>query len=171
MSNDIKKIRWLTSFFIFGLIISGLTAFPLLIELNILSDYFIEESKGSDPSGYTGVKHWILNVREGLEVTYSNYPFIGYGTDWLAYGHIVIALFFIPAFKDPIRYRRNYDVGIWASFLVIPLAFICGEVRGIPVYWRMIDSMFGVVALIPLFYIKNLIAKIETNETNESVNM
>ena len=31
-------------------------------------------------------------VRDALNDTYSRYPFIAYGTDWLAFGHFVIAL-------------------------------------------------------------------------------
>jgi hypothetical protein len=34
--------------------------------------------------------------------------------------------------------------------MVFPLAFIAGAVRGIPMYWRLIDCSFGVAGLIPL---------------------
>ncbi|NOX98993.1 MAG: hypothetical protein GXP30_04545 [Verrucomicrobia bacterium] len=156
-----RQIRGLTLFIIFGLLVSGITAFPLLYELNFLASFFVNESGSLHPSDYSGLAHWILKVREGLAETYISYPFLAYGTDWLAFGHIVIALFFIPALKDPVRYQGNYNVGIWASFLVIPLAFVCGAIREIPVYWRLIDCLFGIIALIPLFYIKHLIRKIE----------
>lgn len=161
MNNELKLIRGLTLFIIFGLLVSGITAFPLLHELNILASFFTDESGSLNPSDYSGLAHWILRVREGLDETSKTYPFLAYGTDWLAFGHFIIALFFIPAFKDPVRYQGNYNVGIWASFLVIPLAFFCGAIREIPVYWRLIDCLFGIVALIPLFYIKHLIRKIE----------
>ncbi len=165
MKNDLQKIWWLTLFIIFGLLVSGITAFPLLYELNILASFFTDDSGSLNPSNYTGFAHWILKVREGLDETYKTYPFLAYGTDWLAFGHIVIALFFIPALKDPVRYQGNYTVGIWASFLVIPLAFICGAIREIPIYWRVIDCLFGIIALIPLFYIKHLIRKIEGSKS------
>lgn len=148
-------------FIIFGLVISGVTAFPLLYELNVLASFFVNESGSLNPADYSGLGHWILKVREGLDETYSKYPFIAYGTDWLAFGHIIIALFFIPALVNPVRYQENYTVGIWACFLVVPLAMICGQIREIPVYWRLIDCLFGVVAVIPLFYIKHLIKKLE----------
>jgi len=137
------------------------TAFPLLYELNILASFFSDGSGSLDPAGYSGLAHWVMKVRDGLEQTYKNYPFIAYGTDWLAFGHIIIALFFIHPLRDPIRYKGNYDVAVWASVLVIPLAFFCGLIREIPVYWRLVDCAFGVVALIPLFYIKALINSVE----------
>ncbi len=34
---------------------------------------------------------------------------------------------------------------------VIPLALICGPIRGIPFYWRLIDCSFGVVGFVPLW--------------------
>jgi hypothetical protein len=29
---------------------------------------------------------------------------------------------------------------------------ICGQVRGIPFYWRLIDCSFGVIGAVPLIY-------------------
>ncbi len=36
--------------------------------------------------------------------------------------------------------------------LVIPYALICGGVRSIPFYWRLIDCSFGVFGFIPLWF-------------------
>jgi hypothetical protein len=36
--------------------------------------------------------------------------------------------------------------------LVIPLAFICGPLRGIPFWWRIIDCSFGLLCLPPLLF-------------------
>jgi len=93
-----------------------------------------------------------LTVREGLEITYREYPFIGYGYDWLAFAHLMIMLYFILPYKDPIRYEGVMHVGVWSSVLVFPLAFICGALREIPFYWRIIDCMFGVFCIPPLIY-------------------
>jgi hypothetical protein len=38
-----------------------------------------------------------------------------------------------------------------ASILVLPLAWIAGPLRGIPVGWRLIDCSFGVLAF-PLLW-------------------
>jgi len=98
-----------------------------------------------------------LTVRFGLEDMYQQYPWIAYGTDWLAFGHIVIALFFIPALLHPGQARPTIYVGIAACALVIPVALICGAVRGIPFYWRLIDCSFGVLGMIPLLYCLRLL--------------
>lgn len=143
--TPLKQIRIAVGLVIFGLVISGVTAFPLLHELNLLAGFLGD-------GGDSGLAHWILKVREGLEVTYEKYPFIAYGTDWLAFGHLMIALFFILPWLDPVRYEGVLKVGIAASLLVIPLALICGPIRGIPVFWRLIDCSFGVLCLPPLLF-------------------
>lgn len=147
----LTQLRLATVVIIIGLIISGVTAFPLTWELNILAG-FVVENGNLDPNAYTGLAHWIMNVREGLENTDAAYPFIAYGTDWLAFGHIVIALFFVPVYLDPQRYRGNLIVGMWACILVIPLALICGPIRGIPFYWQLIDCSFGFFCIFPMLY-------------------
>ncbi|NQZ56553.1 MAG: hypothetical protein HRT88_03665 [Lentisphaeraceae bacterium] len=162
--NDLKKIRCLIGFVIFGLIISGVTAFPLLIELNLMSEWIVGKSGNLNPSDYEGYKHWILLVREGLDNTHKQYPFIAYGTDWLAFAHIIIALFFIPVYRKPAQYIEILYVGVIACITVIPLALICGEVRGIPFYWRLIDCSFGFVAIFPLLYGIKLIRRLEVKD-------
>ncbi len=149
--SDLKQIRIAVGIVIFGLVISGLTAFPLLTELRLLSFLLVGESN-YDPALHTGLTHWILKVREGLEETYAKYPFIAYGTDWLAFAHLTIALFFILPWRDPVRYEGVLKVGIVASLGVIPLALICGPLRGIPFWWRMIDCSFGLLCLPPLWF-------------------
>jgi len=157
----LKRFRLAVALIIFGLVLSGVTAFPLLGEMNLLARVLVGESGSLIPADHSGLTHWILKVREGLEVTYESYPFIGYGTDWLAFGHIVIALFFILPFREPVRYRGVLHVGVAASLLVIPLALICGAIREIPFYWRLIDISFGVLCLIPLIYAIKLSHRIE----------
>ena len=142
--NDLKQIRIAVGIVIAGLVVSGLTAFPLLYELNLLAKLLASDG------GQTDLSRWILKVREGLEVTYEEYPFMAYGTDWLAFAHLTIALFFILPWRDPVRYEGVLKVGIVASLGVIPLAFICGPIREIPFWWRMIDCSFGIGCIPPL---------------------
>ena len=158
----LRRFRLTVAFIIVGLVLSGLTAFPLLAEMNFLATMLVGDSGSLAPGDHTGLTFWILTVREGLDVTYAKYPFIGYGTDWLAFGHIVIALFFILPYREPVRYRGVLHVGVVASLLVVPIALICGAVRGIPFYWRLIDISFGVVCLIPLLYAIKLTHRIES---------
>lgn len=149
--NELKQVRIAVGIVIFGLVISGVTAFPLLHELNLLAFLLVGEGR-YEPELHTGLVHWILTVREGLAVTYEKYPFIAYGTDWLAFAHLMIALFFILPWQDPVRYEGVLKVGVAASLLVIPLAFICGPLRGIPFWWRIIDCSFGLLCLPPLLF-------------------
>ena len=147
----LKQIRIAIGLVIAGLVFSGITAFPLLQELRLLSFLMTGESQGN-PELHGGLVKWILRVREGLEVTHERYPFLAYGTDWLAFGHLVIAMFFILPWRDPVRYQGVLCIGVVASLAVIPLALICGPIRGIPFGWQMIDSSFGLLCLPPLLF-------------------
>jgi hypothetical protein len=153
------RYRLVLGLFIFGLIISGLSAFPLRLELAILSNVF----GISDPSAYVemqGLRRWIAFVYFGLQETYSRFPFFGYATDWLAFGHFVIAGFFILPFANPTRYRAVLHVGLAACAGVIVLAVICGLIRSIPFFWTLIDCSFGIVGAIPLLYCLHLIKRL-----------
>jgi hypothetical protein len=147
----LRRIRILLGLFVVGLVLSGLTAFPLRWEIDVLAS-MLGVSDAPSPEGHTGLDYWILYVREGLRISYAQYSFLAYGTDWLAFAHIVIAVFFIGPILDPARNVWVIQAGMIACVLVIPLALICGPIRGIPFYWRLIDCSFGVIGLIPLWY-------------------
>jgi len=149
------RCRCVLGFFIAALILSGITAFPLLNELNLLAGWVGEV----EPN--TPLQYWILAVREGLTHTYADYPWMAYGTDWLAFAHIVLAIFFIGPLMNPVRNIWVLRAGLIACAAVIPLAMICGPIRGIPFYWRLIDCSFGVFGAIPLLYCLVLAKKLE----------
>ena len=147
------------SVFIAGLILSGLTAFPLLYELSLLCRWL----GISDPAGYeflSGIRRWLAFVYFGLQKTYAAFPFVGYGTDWLGFGHFIIALFFIGPFRNPIRNAWVLRCGLAACGAVIPLALICGYVRQIPLPWRLFDCSFGVLGAVLLLYCLHLTKKL-----------
>jgi hypothetical protein len=162
--SPLFQFRALMLFFISGLVVSGVTAFPLLRELNLLCD-MLGVGSATSPEGHTGLAFWILTVREGLGHTYAAYPWMAYGTDWLAFGHLVIATFFVGPLIHPVSGRSTIYTGIFACVAVIPLAIICGEVRGIPFYWRLVDCSFGVIGAVPLLYCLKLIGRIEAEQT------
>jgi hypothetical protein len=143
--NELRKVRLALGIFIAGLVVSGLTAFPLQLELDWLAGKFTDSN--------SGLAQWILRVRDGLTDSYASYPWLAYGTDWLAFGHLVIALFFIAPFIEPIRNVAVVYAGLAACVLTIPLALICGSIRGIPFGWRLIDCSFGILGAIPLWYV------------------
>lgn len=142
-----RKIKRLTLLFIILLVLSGVTAFPLQTELNFLTNYFnLKASSGL-------IAQWINQVNIALNDVHQNYPFLAYGTDWLAFSHIIISLFFIGVYIHPVQNIWVTKVGIIACLLVFPLAFIAGNYRGIPLFWQLIDCCFGAFGLIPLLLI------------------
>jgi hypothetical protein len=140
-----RQIKRIATLFITLLVLSGVTAFPLQTELNFLVDYLEADS---------GILYqWISEVSYAINFINNNYPFLAYGTDWLAFSHIVISIFFIGVYKDPVRNIWITHTGIIACLLVFPVAFIAGYVREIPLYWQLIDCSFGALGLIPLLLI------------------
>lgn len=162
---DEEKLLWRfrvsLGFFIIALILSGITAFPLLHEIKLLSQ-MLATSQSGDSDPLAPFRHWVDHVRQGIETTDKNYPFLAYGTDWLAFGHIVIAVFFIGPFVKPKESQWILISGMVACIGVIPLALICGQVRGIPFYWRLIDCSFGVIGILPLWYCYKLLHQLKT---------
>ncbi|MBC8002683.1 MAG: hypothetical protein H7X97_08855 [Opitutaceae bacterium] len=144
------RIRLMTWIVIVGLVLSGVTAIPLETELDLLARMLGVEQLSPEQAP-SGLAQWILKVREGLRETNARHPFMAYGTDWLAFAHIVIAIGFIGALRDPVRNQWLFQFGLIACFLVIPWALILGGLRGIPFYWRLIDCSFGVFGAIPLW--------------------
>ena len=151
--NTLSKIRWIISGFILLLVLSGITAFPIETELNWLSNY-IGEGDGS-------LTRWFNKIHVAVSQTNELYPYLAYGTDWLAFSHLVIAVVFWGPLKDPIRNKWVIEFGMIACIMVFPLAFIAGHIRGIPWFWQLIDCSFGVFGIIPLIICHNLITKLE----------
>ncbi len=158
----LRKFRIVLGMFMVALVLSGLTAFPLERELSMVCSVRGLEQLHS-PDVHRGLDSWLLTVRDGLGDTYAKYPWIGYGTDWLAFAHIVIAVFFLGAFMNPVRNVWVLQAGLIACLLVVPLALVCGPIRQIPFGWRLIDCSFGVVGAIPLYYCLRL-ARILENQ-------
>ena len=161
------RYRCSLAIFLFGLIVSGLTAFPLLHELETLAGMLgVGDAEG--PGGHSGLAFWILTVRNGLREMHARFPWIAYGTDWLAFGHLAIALFFIGPWISPIQNKWVLYVGLALCAGVIPLALICGPLRGIPLYWRLIDCSFGVLGSLPLIYCLQLTRQMNLSASRKS---
>jgi hypothetical protein len=156
MNQLMRRIRILILLFIAALSISGITAIPLTWEINLL----VRLTTGNwllIRTIFPELVTWISLVNTGLVETYQKYPFLAYGTDWLAFGHIAIAVAFLGAFKDPVKNVWVIDFGMIACTLVIPWALIFGSIHSIPFFWRLIDCSFGVVGIIPLWICRNMI--------------
>jgi len=157
-----RRIKRLTWIFILGLVISGATAIPLRAELDALAEIFhLEDKPGSQAAG---VAKWLLTVREALHDTDTKYPFLAYGTDWLAFGHFAIAIAFVGALRDPVRNAWLFTFGMIACAMVVPYAFVFGALRGIPFGWRLIDCSFGILGILPVWYCRKSVQEIERLE-------
>lgn len=155
-----RRIRPLLVVFMVGLVLSGLTAVPLESEVELLA-WMVG---ADDPeSGFwpREVKDWAERVREGIGETNRRYPFMAYGTDWLAFAHLMIAVAFIGALRDPVRNVWVIDFGMIACLAVIPTALIAGGLRGIPLWWRVMDCSFGVLGIIPLWAARRYVKEVE----------
>jgi hypothetical protein len=151
-------VRILLTFFMIALAISRLTAIPLIFEVNILQKLM---GDGSFVEGiWPAMAHWISFVHLGLNEINNKYPFMFYGTDWLAFAHITIAVAFIGALRDPVKNIWVVQFGMIACILLIPLALIFGPIRGIPFFWTVLDCAFGVFGIIPLIITYRLIKQI-----------
>jgi hypothetical protein len=150
------RIRWLTWLIIVGLIFSGVTAMPLRAELNWVVSIL---PHGLDEK--FGIGLWLTRVSDALNVTYVQYPFMAYGTDWLAFAHFVIAFAFVWPLKDPIRYALLFTWGFYASLSIVLFALVMGQVRGIPWGWRLIDCSFGLAGVILFSLCRRSVARLE----------
>ena len=142
-------MRILLTLVVTGLVLSGLTAFPLETELR-LATRLLGLDSGVDPAGLGPVSAWLVRVRDAVVETNAAYPFLAYGTDWLAFAHLVIAVAFLGALRDPVRNEWIVTFGLIASAGIFALAFLAGPVRGIPWFWTLVDCSFGIGCGIPL---------------------
>ncbi|MFE5736572.1 hypothetical protein [Streptomyces celluloflavus] len=158
-----RRIRWWLSVFIICLVLSGLTAFPLVTEVRWLEE-LLGFAGSPVPEHAPGLLEWLGRIREGLAATDAKYPFVLYGTDWLAFAHLAIAIAFYGPFRDPVRNIWVIEFGMIACVGIIPLALICGPIRGIPFYWQLVDMSFGVFGVIPLLIVRRMIKRLEAYE-------
>jgi hypothetical protein len=154
----LRSIRLYLAIVILGLLLSGITAFPLQHELALLVRL---STTLNLPLHTPALAAWLLRVHAALADTNTRYPFLAYGTDWLAFAHLVIAVAFIGPWVDPIRNKWLITWALIACAGVLPLALIAGPLRGIPLYWRLIDCSFGLVCCLPLLILRRRIQQLE----------
>lgn len=150
----LSRIRRMIVFFIIILALSGITAFPVYTELEwiLQQNWFnVDEVPG----------RWLLKVWQGVAWAMQDYPFLFYGFDWLAFAHLVIAMAFIGPYKDPVRNVWVINWGMLACLGIIPLAVIAGAVRGIPWYHIIVDCLFGIIGIVPLWITRKWIYQLE----------
>lgn len=119
---------------------------------------------GSIEESFAGIKLvWRLD-KHHLQCYKNNQqpiPWLSYGTDWLAFAHLVIALVFVGPLRDPVKNIWVIHFGMIACIGVFPLAFIAGSIRGIPFFWQWVDCSFGVIGFVPLYLCHKYIGMLE----------
>jgi hypothetical protein len=141
--NLLLKIRLMIAFFMIALVLSGVTAFPVETELKWLLQH---------PALIPAfAQNWLQDVYAAMSATNKAYPMLAYGFDWLAFAHLVIALLFIGPFKNPVKNKWVIEWGMLACLAILPLAFIAGPIRQIPLFHILIDCSFGIIGIVPLY--------------------
>jgi hypothetical protein len=167
MEDLLARVRRWTLFFIIGLVLSGATAIPIPTALRAGVAILGEDlAAGLIPGS---MATWLRTLRDGIRATSENAPFMFYGTDWLAFGHFAIALSFVGALRDPVRNRWLYRFGMLACAAVPPWALVFGAIRGIPVWWQVIDASFGVVGFVPLWLCDRWVNRIESERLSKGL--
>jgi hypothetical protein len=154
------RVRMLLVIFMVGLTLSGFSAIPLQREIKILYTFM---GSGSWLSEYIpAFSAWIDHIYRGIQNGYGEYPFLAYGTDWLAFGHVAIATAFIGPLRNPVKNIWVLEFGMIVCLLTIPWTLIFGLIREIPLFWQLIDMSFGVFGFIPLWFARCDILKISS---------
>ena len=83
-SDHLRAVRCWLSFFIAGLILSGVTAFPLEAELHWLL-LVLHTGVLRQAAEYTHLRPWITRVYDALSMTNKQYPFLRISMNPLRY--------------------------------------------------------------------------------------
>lgn len=154
----LRSTRLWLALVILGLFLSGVTAFPLQHELDLV----VRVSAHIHLADHApALNAWFLRVDRALTDTNARYPFLAYGTDWLAFAHLAIAVLFIGPFLDPVRNKWVVTFGLIASVGVFFLALIAGPIRGVPLFWRLIDCSFGLICGAVLLKVRSNIRRMD----------
>src|SRR5690349_12050992 len=119
-NQPLKTVRRLLLLFMLCLFLSGLTAIPVDTQLSILVKSLEQD---------TPIYAWIQKVWLAYRHVATDYPFLFYGYDWLAFAHFILAILFIGPFQDPVKNIWVIQFGLIACVLVIPFAFVAGSFR------------------------------------------
>lgn len=154
--GDLRRAKWMLAIVAFGLFVSGVTVWPAVPELKLAVSLVWGDA---EPAG--GIHAFVLQAIEGLESMAADHPFMLYAHDWLAFAHIMLAILFAGAIKDPVRNIWIVQCGLIMCALVPVLAGICIPLRGIPFIWFWVDFAFAPGAALPLWIALRDIRKYE----------
>jgi hypothetical protein len=144
--NNLKRAKWMLGIVAFGLFVSGVTVWPALPELKLAVSIL-----WGDAAPIGALHAFILKAIEGLEYMEEHYPFMLYAHDWLAFAHIVLAILFAGAIRDPVRNIWVVQAGLIMCALIPVLAIFAIPARALPPFWFWIDFAFAPCAALPLW--------------------
>ena len=145
-TGPIRRARVMLGIVSFGLFVSGVTIWPATWELRTLVALVWGDS---EPAGTLHL--FLVETIRALEMLHADYPFLLYGYDWLAFAHIVLAILFAGAIRDPVRNIWVIQFGLICCILVPVLAAVFVPIRGLPLVWFWADFAFAPGAALPLW--------------------
>ena len=151
-ATRLRRVRALLGFFSLMLALSGATALFLPWETRTLV-HVLWGDAAPGTSWAPALHAWLARVRDALADVDARYPFMFYGTDWLAFAHVVLAILFLGALRDPVRNVWVVQFGLICCAGVIPLACVAAPLRGVPAFWIPVDASFGVLGAVPLLIV------------------
>jgi len=144
-----RRIRVLLILFVLGLAFGCQIVLFVTPELALLNSML---GLGTRMGQYfPNLSAWINHLYEGITETYSKYPFVAYCMDWLAFAQLAFIIFFIGALIDPVRNIWIIKSGMVICVMHILLSFGCGSFRGVPLFWQLLDSSFGILGFIVIY--------------------
>ncbi len=152
---QLRRIRWVIGAFIAGLTLTGLSVFPVVSVVNVLQAW----AQLNLPE--CALTQWLLQVHQALQYNQQYYPFMLYTLDWLGFAHLLIALVFIGAWRDPVRNIWVIEFGMLACVLTFPAILLFGSNAQIPAFWWLLDAVFGAVGVTILGYAHRGVRRLE----------
>jgi hypothetical protein len=142
----LTRAKWMLGPVAAGLLASGVTVRPAVAELKaVVRCVWGTQAAAGELHGF------LLRAIAGLEDMQARYPFMLYAHDWLAFAHIMLAVLFAGAIRDPVRNKWTVQCGLIMCACVPVLAGICVPIRGIPGWWFWVDFSFAPVAALLLW--------------------
>lgn len=157
-----RRARWMLVIVSVGLFVAGVTIWPAISELKAVVHLLWGDSV---PAGE--LHGFLVRAIEGLEVTNANYPFMLYAHDWLAFAHVMLAVLFAGAARDPVRNKWIVQCGLIMCASIPVLAGTCNSIRELPGWWFWIDFAFAPGAALPLWIAYRDIKCIEKQSNTE----
>jgi len=154
-TNLLLRIRLCLGVFILVLLAGGAACFPLLSEAQFL--YRAAHARGIFGPA---IREWAQAVYAALLETNARYPFLFYGTDWVAFGHFALAIAFIGPMRDPVRNVWMAQFGAVLCLLAIPWALGFGHLRGIPPWARAVTCVGGLGGFLLFWHVLRCIRQL-----------